>query len=99
MANTLTMPLIGTLPTDTSYYTLIAKKGDKGDKGDQGIQGIKGDIGEVSQEDLDIALDLKVDKITGKGLSTNDYTTHTHGLITQIRAVGVHGQGLTHKKE
>jgi hypothetical protein len=44
-------PSIGTLPTDTTYWKLLAQKGDKGDtgatgsQGPQGIQGVKGDTG------------------------------------------------------
>ncbi|MGK4040965.1 collagen-like protein [Heyndrickxia oleronia] len=35
----------GNLPTDTSYFTLLASQGLKGDKGDQGLQGIQGEQG------------------------------------------------------
>lgn len=36
----------GNLPTDTSYFTLLASQGLKGDKGDQGLQGIQGEKGD-----------------------------------------------------
>lgn len=35
-------PPIGTLPTDTDYWKLLAQKGDTGSTGSQGIQGIQG---------------------------------------------------------
>lgn len=38
------------------------------------------------QTDLNTALGLKVDKITGKGLSTNDYTTAEQSKLTGIEA-------------
>lgn len=52
------------------------EKGDKGDKGDSGANAVWGDItGSLNdQVDLQNALNLKVDKIDGKGLSENDYT-------------------------
>ena len=64
-------------------------KGDTGAKGEQGIQGIKGDAGHTpvrgtdywTEEDkaeifADVQAEVgnKVDKETGKGLSSNDYT-------------------------
>lgn len=62
-------------------------KGEKGDKGDQGIQGAKGDKGDkgdigetgpagATYDDSEIRgmIANKVDKIEGKGLSTNDFT-------------------------
>lgn len=45
-----TIPLIGTLPTNTEYWSIISQKGDTGDQGPQGVQGIPG--GEWTDADL-----------------------------------------------
>lgn len=52
---------------DFTAEQLAGLKGPKGDKGD------KGDAG-MTTEEFQSALDGKVDKVTGKGLSSNDYT-------------------------
>lgn len=52
---------------DFTEAQLAALKGPKGDKGD------KGDAG-MTTEEFQAALDGKVDKVTDKGLSSNDYT-------------------------
>lgn len=40
----------GTLPTDTSYWGLVASKGTTGDTGPQGIQGIQGVAGDTGPQ-------------------------------------------------
>ena len=52
-------------------------KGDKGDKGETGAQGPQGPAGEGLTDEMKQILSTvqnKVDKVSGKGLSTNDFT-------------------------
>ena len=55
-----------------------------GGSGETSWGGVSGNI--EDQEDLTIALDSKVDKVDGKGLSTNDYTTVEKTKLAGIEA-------------
>jgi hypothetical protein len=55
-----------------------------GGSGEASWGGVSGNI--EDQEDLTIALDSKVDKVDGKGLSTNDYTTVEKTKLAGIEA-------------
>lgn len=72
-------------------------KGDTGATGPQGPQGEKGDKGDkgdtpdsmpwanvTDKPDFDTLFNGKVDKINGKGLSTNDYTTAEKSKLQEI---------------
>lgn len=68
--------------------------------GPQGPPGPKGDTGTFSPEDLQRISDLesgKVDKVSGKGLSTNDYTTAEKNAVATIsnKVDKVSGKGLS----
>lgn len=68
--------------------------------GPQGPPGPKGDTGTFSPEDLQRISDLesgKVDKVSGKGLSTNDYTTADKNAVATIgnKVDKVSGKGLS----
>lgn len=39
----------GNLPTNDTYWQLVAEKGDKGEQGDKGDKGDKGDTGEIPE--------------------------------------------------
>ena len=45
---------------------------------------VGGGSGGITQTQLDNALGNKVDKVPGKGLSTNDYTTEDKNKITLV---------------
>lgn len=67
-----------------SYYTNI--KGPKGDPGDTSIEDGSVTYSKLStelQSSID-DIDNKVDKVTGKGLSTNDYTTEEKQKLAGI---------------
>ncbi|MGM0807522.1 MAG: hypothetical protein ACQET8_22715 [Bacillota bacterium] len=46
------VPMV-TFPSNTTYWSLVAEKGDKGDQGIQGIQGVKGDKGDKGDRGID----------------------------------------------
>jgi len=45
-------PPVGTAPTNTTYWRLVAQKGNTGDQGPQGPQGVKGDKGDKGDKGL-----------------------------------------------
>ena len=45
-------PPVGTAPTNTTYWRLVAQKGNTGDQGPQGPQGLKGDKGDKGDKGL-----------------------------------------------
>jgi hypothetical protein len=65
-----------------------------GERGPQGAKGDKGDKGDTpdsmpwssitQKPDFDALFDEKVDKVNGKGLSTNDYTTDEKTKLEEI---------------
>ena len=65
-------------------------KGDKGDKGDKGSDGytpVKG-VDYFTPEDVaSLGIDNKVDKIDGKGLSTNDFTDYLKNKLINIKGI------------
>lgn len=63
--------------TDTEDNWINSLKGAKGDKGEQGQKGDKGEPGGINQtiiDNINKEIEKKVNKETGKGLSSNDYT-------------------------
>lgn len=74
----------GNLPTNTTYWLLIAQKGDNTTasavtntpSGNISSNTVQGAINELDTK--------KVDKVTGKGLSTNDYTTEEKSKVANL---------------
>lgn len=69
----------------------IGPQGPKGDTGERGLQGEPGPIGPAgpaggNYDDTELrnAIAKKVDKETGKGLSTNDYTTEEKEKLNKL---------------
>lgn len=91
-----------TIYDDTAIQAAIAAKPDMSDIPTK-TSDLTNDSDFIDQTDLNTALNGKVDKVTGKGLSTNDYTTEEKtklaNLVTggNVPAGGTTGQILQKK--
>lgn len=89
-----------TAGTDSLHFAFTLPKGDKGDKGDTGDKGDKGEDGYTPVRGTDYWTDAdkaaihadiaaqvadKVDKVDGKGLSSNDYTDADEAAVAGLR--------------
>lgn len=63
------------IPTSKAVFTAISNKADKTHTHDDRY---------YTETEVDTKLDTKVDKVTGKGLSTNDYTTNEKNKLAGI---------------
>lgn len=80
----------GTLPTDETKWQLIAEKGANGDPGvvQAVVAGTSVAVDNTDPANPVVSVDLsgKVDKIAGKGLSTEDYSTAEKSKLAGIEA-------------
>ena len=80
----------GTIDTIQELFDYVATHGDEAKAMIQDIAGLKALVGEGSVDDrIAAAVDAKVDKVEGMGLSSNDFTD---SLLTKLNAIEENAQ-------